>query len=506
MEIVILVALGVIAILILVAIFRPSGSSTSEIQRDDEALNQARSDNAVLESRLQSTQDQLGDALRQLDHARNVEIEKTRLQESLDNEKALTTRTAELQKSAEARRDELQGQVQKLTAEVTGLKTELVGKDESLNEELRENSDLRKQTAELTDQVNTLTAKVSNLNTQLENAEERLVERGELEKLFGDRFKTMSSETLSNQQKQFLERATQTLKPLSDKVEKLDREWATTSGAFKQQIESLATETRTLSTALTKPQARGQWGEMQVERALELSGLVKGIHYDTQVSDNQGGRTDFIVHMPHRRDIILDSKVSLVALIEAQDTTDEDQRAQHLSRHARHMQDHADSLASKEYWNQLPDTADFVVMVVPEFALPPAVERRPNLIDNALQKNVVISTHSTLVALLKTVAMGWQERKIAEEATEIGLLGRELHDRLEVFADHYARVGRSLDQAVQRYNSGVGSLESRVLSQARRFPQLGVQTTKELPEAQPIETSIRAMRSVPSSNQNGDGA
>ena len=262
MEIVILVALAVIVILILVAIFRPSGSSTSEIQRDDEALNQARSDNAVLESRLQSTQDQLDDALRQLNDARNVEIEKTRLQESLDNEKALTTRTAELQKSAEVRRDELQGQVQKLTAEVTGLKTELVGKDESLNEELNENSDLRKQTAELTDQVNTLTAKVSNLNTQLENAEERLVERGELEKLFGDRFKTMSSETLSNQQKQFLERATQTLKPLSDKVEKLDREWATTSGAFKQQIESLATETRTLSTDLTKPQARGQWGEI----------------------------------------------------------------------------------------------------------------------------------------------------------------------------------------------------------------------------------------------------
>ena len=130
-------------------------------------------------------------------------------------------------------------------------------------------------------------------------------ERGQLEKLFGDRFKTMSSETLANQQKQFIERASQTLKPLSDKVEKLDREWATTSGAFKQQIQSLASETRTLSTALTKPQARGQWGEMQVERALELSGLVKGIHYDTQASDNQGGRTELTSHAAparyHRR-------------------------------------------------------------------------------------------------------------------------------------------------------------------------------------------------------------
>ena len=170
------------------------------------------------------------------------------------------------------------------------------------------------------------------------------------------------------------------------------------------------------------------------------------------------------------------------------------ERANHLNRHARHMQDHADSLASKEYWSQLPDSADFVVMVVPEFALPPAVERRPNLIDRALQQNVVISTHSTLVALLKTVAMGWQERQLADEAQEIGLLGRELHDRLETFAGYYAGMGRALDRAVREYNSGVGSLESRVLTQARRFPQLGVQTTKELPETQPIETTIRSMR------------
>lgn len=507
MDIVILgTGLAVIAVLVLFSIFRQIRGTSSDVRREEEALNQARSDNAVLESKLQSTQEQFNDTQRQLDVLRGVEIENTRLHEGLANEKAVATRNAEVQKAAEARRDELQAEVQKLTAEVRGLKTELGSKDESLRDELNENAELRKQTAELTDQVNKLTARVSNLNTQLENAEERLVERGDLEKLFGDRFKTMSSETLANQQKQFMERAAQTLKPLSDKVEKLDREWATTSGAFKQQIESLATETRTLSTALTKPQARGQWGEMQVERALELSGLVKGIHYETQVSDNQGGRTDFIVHMPHRRDIILDSKVSLVALIEAQDTTDEAERGQHLNRHARHMQDHADSLASKEYWNQLPDSADFVVMVVPEFALPSAVERRPNLIDNALQKNVVISTHSTLVALLKTVAMGWQERKIAEEANEIGVLGRELHDRLEVFASHYADIGRHLERAVGGYNRGVGSLESRVLSQARRFPQLGVQTTKELPEAQPVETTLRSMRTVKPSNQNGDAA
>lgn len=435
-------------------IYGRRGSDSND--EDPADLVRLAEEKAKAESELASARVDLETTQQQLDAARQFEIRNARLETDLENEKALQKRTAEELQTTQARRDQLQSELQKLTADV------------------------------------------SNLNTKLQNAEERLVERGQLEKLFGDRFKTMSSETLANQQKQFIDRARETLKPLSDKVEKLDREWVNTSGAFKQQIESLATETRTLSTALTRPQARGQWGEMQVERALELSGLVKGIHYDTQTSDNQGGRTDFIVHMPHRRDIILDSKVSLVALIEAQDTTDDAQRSAHLDRHARHMQEHADSLAGKEYWSQLPDSADFVVMVVPEFALPPAVERRPNLIDRALQNNVVISTHSTLVALLKTVAMGWQERKIAEEANEIGLLGRELHDRLEVFATHYADIGTALDRAVNRYNRGVGSLESRVLTQARRFPELGVQTTKEIPETQPVESSTRAMRSAQS--------
>ena len=516
-----------------------SGQDTGELVRLAE-------DKARAESELDSVRTELDAAELQLSEARQIEIKCAELERDLANANELGNRVAEEFDATKTERDTLRSEVQKLNAErsglvaeleassasvekgtaeiaelrgqndklteqvnsltarTTGLNTELNATTTSLEDESSENAQLRNEVAELTKQVNTLTAKVSNLDTELKNSEERLVERGELEKLFGDRFKTMSTETLANQQKQFIDRARETLKPLSDKVEKLDREWVNTSGAFKQQIESLASETRTLSTALTRPQARGQWGEMQVERALELSGLVKGIHYDTQVSDNQGGRTDFIVHMPHRRDIILDSKVSLVALINAQDTSDENERNNHLNQHARHMQEHADSLASKEYWSQLPDSADFVVMVVPEFALPPAVERRPNLIDRALQNNVVISTHSTLVALLKTVAMGWQERQLADEAQEIGKLGRDLHDRLETFAGYYAGMGRALDRAVREYNSGVGSLESRVLTQARRFPELGVQTTKELPESQPVETSVREMRTASTNHHPAD--
>ncbi len=480
---------------------RLSGRETSE---DSPDLIQLTEEKAKAESELASLHNELDDTKRQLVTARQFEIQNATLTSEIANESALLKRVSDELKTTQTRRDTLQAQVQSLTAEISGLKAELGAKSASLQKENADNSNLRKQSAELTDQVNSLTAKVSNLNTELKNADERMEERGQLEKLFGDRFKTMSSETLANQQKQFIERATQTLKPLSDKVEKLDREWATTSGAFKQQVSSLADQTRALSTALSKPQGRGQWGEMQVERILEFSGLQEGIHYQAQASDMKGGRTDFIVHMPHDRDIILDSKVPLVAYVDAHETEDENQRNAHLERFARHFQDHVNNLASKEYWSNLPKAADYVVMVVPDYAVPTALERRPNLIEEAHRQNVVISSQSNLVALLKTVAMGWQERKLTDEAIQIGLLGRELHDRLEVFATHYADIGTALDRAVNRYNRGVGSLESRVLTQARRFPELGVQTTKELPETQPVETTIRAMRTVPVINEPSD--
>ena len=413
---------------------------------------------ARTEAELASTRADLDTVNDQLNDARQFEIQNAKLETDLANERTISKRVSEELNSTKSRRDELQFEAQDLTA------------------------------------------KVSNLKTQLENAEERLVERGQLEKLFGDRFKTMSTETLANQQKHFLERATETLKPLSQKVDKLDREWATTSGAFRQQVSSLADQTRALSSALSKPQGRGQWGEIQVERVLEFSGLQEGIHYEAQAPDMQGGRTDFIVHMPHNRDIILDSKVPLIAYIDAHEAETDEERNAHLERFARHFQTHLKELASKEYWRNLPKAADYVVMVVPDYALPEAVARRPNLIDEAHRKDVVISSQSNLVALLKTVAMGWQERKLTEEAHEIGAMGRELHDRIEVFARHYAQVGRELASAITHYNKGVGSLESNVLVQARRFPELGVQTAKEIPETQPIETTIRTMRTIPSND------
>ncbi len=482
----------------------------------DQLVKQGKALNEKLEAELK----QLREQGTELSNAKSsLEISLKEAQERLGERDQLVKQGKALNEKLEAELKQLREQGTELsnakssleislkeTQERLGDRDQLVKQGKALNEKLEaELKQLREQGTELSN------AK-SSLEISLKETQERLGDRDQLEKRFSDTFKALSTQTLEQQQKTFMENAGASLKereqaveklvkPLSERIEALDKARVGSESAMKQQIEHLvqsnkevANETRSLSTALSKPQARGRWGEMQVERALELSGLTKGIHYSAQASDGDGGRTDFIVHMPHNRDIILDSKVSLVAYLDAQNAKTEEGRNNHLERHARQMQSHASGLAKKEYWRHLPDAVDFVVMVVPEFALPPAVERRPDLIDQALQNKVVISAHSTLVALLKTVAMGWQERTIADEALGIGALGKELHDRLRVYTEHVAKVGNALDNAVLAYNASVGSFESRVLVQARRFPDLGVSNTKELAVLEPVDTSIRSMR------------
>ena len=350
------------------------------------------------------------------------------------------------------------------------------------------------------------------LEQALVDSQKSIGERDKLEKRFADTFAALSSKTLETQRRSFLTTADENLKareravaelvkPLSDKIETLDKAVARHSGDLGGQIKNvlqsnrgLEKETRQLRDALSKPQVRGQWGEMQVERVLELCNLVKDTHYTTQDPDGKGGRTDFIVHMPHNRDIILDSKVPLTAYLDAEDAESPEDRERHLERHALLVRGHADDLSKKDYPQALKATADFVVMVLPEFALPPALSRYPDLLDRGLQGNVIIVTYSTLGALLKCVALSWQERQIADEAQRISELGKDLHDRLVTFAGHMEGMGRALNTAVTRYNDGVGSMESRVLAQARRFRELGVSTPRELPELQPIDATTRALR------------
>lgn len=358
------------------------------------------------------------------------------------------------------------------------------------------------------DEVRKLEIERAKLQQQLANAEERIGDRDEVEKRFKDTFKALSSEVLKSQQESFKANAEESLKarqeaveklvkPLSEKIETLDKARAENAGEFRTQMlnlmqtnKELAGEAQTLSNALKRPDVRGRWGETQLERVLELSGLRKDIDFTVQDSfDSEGERirTDVIVHLPQDRTVILDSKVSLAALMEAFETDDDEIRSAAFDRHVTQVKSHVDSLAKKEYWNVLASTPDMVVMVMPEFAFLPAIEREPGLTERALEKNVVIVTPPALLALLKAVEMSWQQIRVAETARQISDLGKEMYDRLAVFAGHYIDVGKSLRQAVERYNRGVGSWDSRIAPAVNRFPELNVRVTKQIDEVSPVD-------------------
>lgn len=485
--------------------------------RNAEALVKMSADKSAAESELQMIRDKLEQAEKNQVDVREFQVKNVKLQENLSNVGKLHTQVTGELNSVREGRDELQGRVQELTAEVSGLKAELKSRMEALQKESREKAALVVEHGVLQQQHQELTEKRTQLDEKVKNAEERLIERDELEKRFSDAFKTLSSDVLTVQGESFKSNAEESLKareeavdklvkPLSEQIKELDKARVDSASALREQIttltqanKDLTSETNKLSSALTKgPSTGGRWGEMRVERALELSGLTKGIHYTVQDSDQQGGRTDFIVHLPHERDIIIDSKVSMGAYLEAENATDDAERAAHLANHARHIRNQINDLAKKEYWQNLPATVDFVVMAIPDFALPPAVQHAPDLIDHALEKQVVLVTFSTLVPLLKCVAMGWQEREVERGALKIAEIGRELHNRLCVFAEHLEGIGNALERTVAKYNDSVGSFDSRVLVQARRFPELGVQTTRSLPEPETIDLSTRPLRNQPS--------
>ncbi|MXY97653.1 MAG: DNA recombination protein RmuC [Gemmatimonadetes bacterium] len=358
------------------------------------------------------------------------------------------------------------------------------------------------------EEVRKLEVEQARLLQKLTNAEERLGERDEVEKRFKDTFKALSSEVLKSQQESFKANAEESLKarqeaveklvkPLSEKIESLDKARVKNAGEFQTQISNLmrtnkelAGEAQALSSALKKPDIRGRWGETQLERVLELSGLQKDIHFTVQdsfIREKERIRTDVIVRLPEERTVILDSKVSLAALMEAFETEDEESRSAAFDRHVAQVRTHVDSLAKKEYWNVLSSTPDMVVMVMQDFAFLPAIEREPDLTEWALRKNVIIVTPPALLALLKVVEMSWQQISVEKTARQISDLGKEMYERLAVFAGHYVNVGNSLRQAVERYDSSVGSWDKRVEPAARRFTELNVPITRELPEVPPVD-------------------
>lgn len=274
-------------------------------------------------------------------------------------------------------------------------------------------------------------------------------------------------------------------------------------GAMHRTSEQLHTETRQLVTALRAPQVRGRWGELQLERIVELAGMVEHCDFSRQVTATDGSgdddalvRPDLVVHLSGGKHIVLDAKVPFGAYLEAVEATDPDRRSDRLAAHARHLRAHVDSLAHKSYWQRFDTTPEFVVLFVPgDPFLEAALQADPALLEHAFERNIVISTPTTLIALLRTVAYTWRQEALASNAARVHELGRELHSRLATMGGHVAKVGKQLGGAVDAYNRAVSSLESRVLVTARRFGELGV-VTEQLDTPEQVERSPRTVQAV----------
>lgn len=376
------------------------------------------------------------------------------------------------------------------------------------------------------------------LRSELEQQRERFQEREELLKKSGEElqnaFKALSAEALKSNREDFLalaqrelekkqieakgelEKREQAVKNLVDPINKnldevrkqiqeVEKERKETTGGLNEQLkrfskdqEKLRYETAQLVTALRKPSVRGQWGEMQLKRVVEMAGMLDRCDFQTQAQTDSAGqlRPDLIVKLPGKKIVVVDAKTPLDAYLDALDIEDETRRKEELGRHARHLRTHISALSKKAYWEQFDTTPEFVVMFLPsESIFYAALEQDPGLIEEGVAQKVILATPTTLIALLRTVAYGWQQESLAENAQRISELGRELYSRLGTLSKHFGNLGKSLDKSVEHYNAAIGSLETRVLTAARRFPELSVGEEGGVSELKPVDLSARELQS-----------
>jgi DNA recombination protein RmuC len=358
--------------------------------------------------------------------------------------------------------------------------------------------------------------------------EERLTELREAKDALSSQFSEIGGKILGEAQKQFLERAEQRFKqseetagqglkallqPVHERLQKyeesvgkVEAERRDAFGELKGQIEQMRVgqeqvkaEAARLGNSLRNgPKTRGRWGEQQLKNVLESCGLSEHADFQTEVSvEGSDGRLrpDVIIRVPGGRNLVVDAKVSLNAYQDAFEADGEDRRLAALTAHSNAMKAHVNALGNKAYWNQFEDTPDYVVMFVPgEHFLSAALEHDPDLWDYAFSRQVLLATPTNLIAIARTVSAVWRQEKMAGQAREIAELGKELYARLATMGGHVARVGKNLDTAVGAYNSLVGSLETQVLTQAKRFEALNIDTGSKPIEALPvIEQSTRPL-------------
>ena len=297
---------------------------------------------------------------------------------------------------------------------------------------------------------------------------------------------------------------------------RLDQERRESRGRLETQLKTLAetgeklrTETGALVTALRKPNARGQWGQMQLRNVVELAGMVRYCDFAEQTSvagDEAALRPDLVVSLPGGKHVVVDAKAPLQGVLDAYQARDEEERQRHLRDHSRLLRRHVKSLADKAYWAGLDSTPDVVVMFLPgEHLYGAALEADPTLIEDAMARRVLIATPTTLLAMLRAIAYGWQQERVAESAQAISDLGRELHGRLVKLSTLLGTLGSRLNSTVRAYNEAVGSYEARVLPAARRFEDHGsVAAGRDLPALEQVTVSARSVHAPELAAGDGD--
>jgi DNA recombination protein RmuC len=308
---------------------------------------------------------------------------------------------------------------------------------------------------------------------------------------------------------QIVEPLKQSLTRVDSQLQQVERERAGAQAKLDAQLrtlgethQSLQLETNKLVRALRSPNQRGRWGEIQLRNIIERAGMAEycGDFVEKEAAEDDQGRRavpDMTVRLPNGSCIVIDSKVPIDAYLRALEETDDGKKEALLNEHARQLRAHVKGLSAKTYWAKFSPTPELVVMFVPgEPLLSAALSADPTLFDFAADQRVIPSSPLTLLALLRTVASAWQHQRLAESAEQVRALGSELYDRLALLADHIQDVGHNLKQAGDAYNRFVGSLESRVLVTARRFRDLGVGATRDVPDLPPVQIEVREPRAT----------